>query len=717
MNNRQPEKTHEQPTQEWDGAVRSAPGDTHPLGNELETAFAGGVMRDGLPQLNKHFGRYRIEKQLGRGGMGAVYLAEDTELRRRVALKVPFLGKGRDAEVASRFLREARAAATLDHPNICPVHEVGEIDGVQYLAMAYIDGRSLSAYITKGKSLPPKQVAAVVRKMALALQEAHEKGIIHRDLKPSNVMVNQRKEPIIMDFGLAQRPDDEETRLTQTGMILGTPAYMSPEQIRAGGGEMGPEVDIYSLGVMLYELLTGELPFTGPPHTVIGQILTDNPLTPRERRKDLDTHIDAICMKAMSKSGAQRYGSMQEFAAELRNYIQGGVPRDSSSSGIAPLSPPPLTAPPIAEPAPPPPAGETLMVKQLFDDISLNARISVSKPTVTKPKPRRRNDALLIAAALVGLSGVASVLGYVWLSSGGDDKPLAISHQEPIESSSKLTAAVVAETKSPKADESASSTASNQQSVIPAFTAEDVAKHAEQQQPVAESPTPPPPPSSPPPVTITTPASAPVAASVTPAATSIPASTAPSEPAKPVAEPAKPTTKPADEGPIKVDGKNTEWRNFATVTDIRGDTNTGDLSRDIVRTSALYTYDDLYVMIETAEKPAARAYWLNLDLNGDGKEDIQMTVIPGGAFWVSIFAEGAVQVEGTGATCVIDEVYEMKLPLDFLVDVLPVTAASFRSRNSAQQIGIIAFTADPPDHKFVDFSKPLVSNRRIRLSK
>ncbi len=412
------DKTHEQPTQDWDGEVLPAPDDTNPLGNELETALAGAAMRGGLPQLNKHFGRYRIEKQLGRGGMGAVYLAEDTELRRRVALKVPFLGKGRDEEVASRFLREARAAATLDHPNICPVHEVGEVDGVQYLAMAYVDGRSLSDYIAKGKALPTKQVAAVVRKMAIALQEAHEKGIIHRDLKPSNVMVNQRKEPVIMDFGLAQRPNDEETRLTQTGMILGTPAYMSPEQIRAGGGEMGPEVDIYSLGVILYELLTGELPFTGPPHTVIGKILTDAPLTPRERREDLDEHIDAICMKAMAKSGLQRYGSMKEFAAELRSYIQGGVPGESSASGILPLTPPPLAAPPIAEPVPPPPAGETLMVKQLFEDISLNARISVPKPTAVKPKPQRRNDGLLIAAVIAGLICVALGLGFIWLSHG-----------------------------------------------------------------------------------------------------------------------------------------------------------------------------------------------------------------------------------------------------------------------------------------------------------
>lgn len=674
-------------------------------------------MRGGLPQLNKHFGRYRIEKQLGRGGMGAVYLAEDTELRRRVALKVPFLGKGRDEEVASRFLREARAAATLDHPNICPVHEVGEIDGVQYLAMAYIDGRSLSDYIAKGKALPTKQVAAVVRKMALALQEAHEKGIIHRDLKPSNVMVNQRKEPVLMDFGLAQRPNDEETRLTQTGVILGTPAYMSPEQIRAGGGEMGPEVDIYSLGVMLYELLTGELPFTGPPHTVIGQILTDAPLTPRERRQDLDEHIDALCMKAMAKSGSQRFGSMKEFAAELRSYIQGGGSSDSSASGSMPLTPPPLTAPPIAEPAPPPPAGETLMVKQLFDDISLNARISTPKPAVAKPKPRRRNDTLLIVAVMVGLSGVALGLGFIWLSPGDDGETGAISRQQPIETTSKLTAAVVAETKSPKADVADPSSDSDQKSVIPAFTAEDVAKLAEEQQPV-EEPSAPPPSSPPPPATSSPPASAPTAAPVAPATTSAPTPTPVSEPPKPAPEPVKPVAKPAaDEGPIKIDGKNTEWRNFATVTDIRGDTNTGDLSRDIVRTSALYTYDDLYVLIETAEKPAEKSFWLNLDLTGDGKEDIQLIVVPGGAFWVAVFAEGAVQVEGTGATCVIDEVYEMKLPFDFLVDVLPVTAAAFRSRNSAQQIGIIAFTADPPDHKFVDFSKPLVSNRRIRLNK
>ncbi|MCB9940324.1 MAG: serine/threonine protein kinase [Planctomycetaceae bacterium] len=701
-------KRNEQATQDWDGEVLPAPGDTNPIGSELETALAGAAMRGGSPQLNKHFGRYRIEKQLGRGGMGAVYLAEDTELRRRVALKVPFLGKGRDEEVASRFLREARAAATLDHPNICPVHEVGEIDGVQYLAMAYIDGRPLSAYIAAGKALPTKQVAAVVRKMALALQEAHEKGIIHRDLKPANVMVNQRKEPVIMDFGLAQRPNDDETRLTQTGMILGTPAYMSPEQIRAGGGEMGPEVDIYSLGVMLYELLTGELPFTGPPHSVIGQILADTPLSPRDRRPDLDERVNDICMKAMAKSAIHRYGSMRELAAELRSYIQG----ETSSTSVMPLATPPIASPPIGEPVAPPQAGETVMIRQMFDDISLNPHSYSPKPSPVKP--RRRNDALLVWATAGGLGLLAVALGFVWISASDRQDVAANTPQVALDKASKLTASIEAAAKSQDDSDAKATNDSDQKSVIPAFTSEDVAKIAEQTPPVA-------PPAEPMPEstsitgtpTMTTPAAPPA-----PTVTSVPDPTPPAEPAKPVAEPAKPTEKKkADDGPITIDGKNTEWRTLASVADIRGDANGGDLSRDIVRTAVLYTYDDLYVLIETAEKPASKTYWLNLDLNLDGKEDLQMTVIPGGAFWVAIFADGAVQLEGTGATCVIDEVYEMRLPLNFLVDVMPETAPVFRGRNAASQIGIIAFTADPPDHRFVDFAKPLVSNRRVRLSK
>src|SRR5262245_44657157 len=148
--------------------------------------------------LPEQFGRYRVLRRLGRGGMGTVYLAHDSQLDRRVALKVPHRRPG-DDRLLKRFRQEAQAAATLQHPNVCSVYDVGEVGGVHYVSMAYIDGRPLSSLIRGGKPLPPRPVAAVVRKLALALQEAHRKGVIHRDLKPANVMVNERGEPVLMD--------------------------------------------------------------------------------------------------------------------------------------------------------------------------------------------------------------------------------------------------------------------------------------------------------------------------------------------------------------------------------------------------------------------------------------------------------------------------------------------------------------------------------------
>ena len=187
---------------------------------------------DALPE---QFGRYRVGKVLGRGGMGAVYLAHDTELDRPVALKVPHFARTGSSGARERFLREARAAAALSHPNICPVYDVGAIDSVPYLTMAYIEGRPLSDLVRSGP-LPLNQAAVLVRQMALALEEAHQRGIIHRDLKPSNVMLNHRDEPIIMDFGLARLTTSADARLTAAGQMLGTPAYMPPEQVN---GELG----------------------------------------------------------------------------------------------------------------------------------------------------------------------------------------------------------------------------------------------------------------------------------------------------------------------------------------------------------------------------------------------------------------------------------------------------------------------------------------------
>jgi len=268
------------------------------------------------------FGRYAIRKQLGKGAMGVVFLATDTQLNRDVALKVPMFSDKSPANMIARFYREARSAATLTHPNICPVYDVGEHEGIHFISMGYIEGRPLSAYIESGKKQPERQAALVVKKLALALQEAHDKGIIHRDLKPANIMIDRRSEPIVMDFGLARLTNDtEEARLTREGTVMGSPAYMSPEQVE--GKNLGPQCDIYSLGVVFYELLTGQTPYHGTVVSVIGQILAANPKSPIELRPDISPECSAVCLKAMASRTSDRFQSMAEFAKALDAFIKG----------------------------------------------------------------------------------------------------------------------------------------------------------------------------------------------------------------------------------------------------------------------------------------------------------------------------------------------------------------------------------------------------------
>jgi formylglycine-generating enzyme required for sulfatase activity len=262
--------------------------------------------------------------------MATVYLALDVKLGRHVALKIPHFAHACDSEVLQRLAREARIAATLDHPNICSVYDVGRIDGIHFLAMAYIPGKPLSEFICTDSPLPQTEVAALVRKLAVVLQEAHEHGIVHRDLKPSNVMINQRGEPVIMDFGVAHDREAGDARLTPTGAMLGTPAYLSPEQFTGDLEAMGVGCDVYSLGVILYELLTGQIPFEGPPLRVLVKILTEEPQPPSALRPDVNHLLESICRKSMARSAADRYASMAEFADALGAWLEGERPASSA---------------------------------------------------------------------------------------------------------------------------------------------------------------------------------------------------------------------------------------------------------------------------------------------------------------------------------------------------------------------------------------------------
>jgi predicted Ser/Thr protein kinase len=289
-----------------------------------------GSPAEGADPLPAQLGRYRILQKIGEGAMGAVYLAHDSQLDRQVALKAPRFAAEDGPEVRQRFFREARAAAAIEHPNICPVYDVGEVNGAPYLAMAYVQGRSLAQLLQGPVVMPPRRAADLVRTLALALQEAHDRGVVHRDLKPSNVLINQRGQPVLVDFGLARRLRPGDVRLTRVGQPVGTPAYMSPEQA-VGAGPVGPGCDVYSLGVILYQLLTGRLPFEGSMAEVLGQIVSRRPDPPSKHCPDLDPRLDAVCLQALSKEVADRYASMRDFAARLADYLAGGRPAGTTA--------------------------------------------------------------------------------------------------------------------------------------------------------------------------------------------------------------------------------------------------------------------------------------------------------------------------------------------------------------------------------------------------
>ena len=277
-------------------------------------------------EMATHFGRYEIQRLLGQGAMGSVYLAYDPSLQRQIALKIPKFSDEANPDMRDRFLREARSAATLRHANICPVYDVGRVDGVHYITMAYIEGRTLAEELRAGRTFEPREIATIVRKLALALGKAHSAGVIHRDLKPGNIMLDAEGEPVLMDFGLAYREETDELRLTKSGMIVGSPAYMSPEQIEGDPAKIGSGSDIYSLGVVLYEMITGKLPFQGTMMSVIGQIATKEPTPIGQYRPELaNSPLERLCRKMLAKQIGDRPQTMQEVARAL-DYILSGLP-------------------------------------------------------------------------------------------------------------------------------------------------------------------------------------------------------------------------------------------------------------------------------------------------------------------------------------------------------------------------------------------------------
>ncbi|MBY0514487.1 MAG: serine/threonine protein kinase [Gemmataceae bacterium] len=276
--------------------------------------------------LPPRLGRFEVREQCGEGAFGAVYRAFDPLLRREVAVKVPRPERLSTAADRDRFLKEARAAATIRHPNVCPVYEVGEVDGFPYLVMAFVAGRSLQQELTaRGKPFDPAEAARVVRSLALAAQAAHGKGVLHRDLKPANVLFDpETREFLITDFGMARLTDPADPRASGAA-IVGSPAYMSPEQARGDSAGIGPWSDVYSLGVVLFELLTGRIPYRGSSVADVLTTVLTAPV-PTVARPDLPAGLADVCKKAMAKAPKERYQTAREFAAALEPFAAGRPP-------------------------------------------------------------------------------------------------------------------------------------------------------------------------------------------------------------------------------------------------------------------------------------------------------------------------------------------------------------------------------------------------------
>src|SRR5438477_1562300 len=359
-------------------------------------------------------GRYKIVRKLGSGGMADVYLAEDQELGRRVALKMLNDRHASDAQFVERFRREAQNAAGLNHPSIVSIFDRGHAEGTYYIAMEYLDGRTLKELLVRNGPPPIPVAVDYARQILSALGFAHRKGIVHRDIKPHNIVVRKDGRLKVTDFGIAR---SGASQMTEAGSIVGTAQYLSPEQAR--GAAVDARSDLYSLGILLYEMLTGKVPFTGDaPVEIAMKHLSAIPEPPSKLRPEVPHDLDAVVMRAIAKDPDLRYQTAEEMDADLARVARGVAvsPRTEealtqvlSGTGIAPA--PTMIARRPVTPPPAPPAYRPPGAYYQYDQ---------------PPRPRSPWPWLLALLAIVIAAGAGYLLYNKIQNQLNQNKPIAI---------------------------------------------------------------------------------------------------------------------------------------------------------------------------------------------------------------------------------------------------------------------------------------------------